>query len=120
MGKLSQHEQAMVDNDVENIVARAINPPPKEESKAEFLPVGQYKFKEDQLLREASEYILNNTSEEDVAMLKIIMDSNHGTGYLVGTIMNVLRKKDRYDRDELLKLMHYAAMLLYAHDKENE
>ena len=82
-----------------------------------------YKFREDRILNELKAYI-DNTYDEHYSRTKFqsaefIFDSGHGVGFAVGNIMKYAQrygKKNGYNRKDILKIIHYAIMLLYVHD----
>ena len=83
-----------------------------------------YKFDEDRLVNELKHYI-DATYDQHYAKGKIqatevIIDGGHGEGFLVGNIVKyALRygKKDGWNRKDLLKILHYAIILLSVHDR---
>lgn len=83
----------------------------------------KYKYREDVALRDITEYI-NNTYGEHYAQNKIqttefVIDSGHGVGFTVGNIIKYAQrygKKNGYNRNDIMKIIHYAIMLLYVHD----
>lgn len=83
-----------------------------------------YIFKEDQALAELKEYI-DNTYGQHYAQNKyqatdFIVDSGHGEGFCVGNMMKYLQrygKKDGKNRKDILKVIHYAIILLSIDDK---
>ena len=84
----------------------------------------EYKFDEDRLVNELKHYI-DSTYDQHYAKGKIqatevIIDGSHGEGFLVGNIVKyALRygKKDGWNRKDLLKILHYAIILLSVHDR---
>jgi hypothetical protein len=87
----------------------------------------KYKYREDVALRDILTYI-NNTYGEHYSQNKIqttefVIDSGHGVGFTVGNIMKYAQrygKKNGYNRNDIMKIIHYAIMLLYVHDTEME
>ena len=88
----------------------------------------RYKYDEDRSLKEITDYI-NATynqhySQNKYQATEFIIDGGHGTGFCIG---NVLKYAQRYGRKgskadarkDLLKVIHYAIIQLYVHDKEN-
>lgn len=85
-----------------------------------------YKFKEDELIKEFSDYI-NATygqhySKERFQAMEFIEDSGYGIGFTLG---NVMKYSQRYGkkgstssdyRKDLMKVVHYALLALYCHD----
>lgn len=92
-----------------------------EEEKKRKVP---YKFREDELLAEITKYI-NDTYGEHYSQSKFqasefIFDNGHGVGMNVGCIMKYAQrygKKGGYNRKDILKIIHYAILLLYVHDE---
>lgn len=84
-----------------------------------------YKFNEGELLREITNYI-NGTYGEHYSKTKFqatefIIDAGHGDGFCIGNVMKYAQrygKKGGYNRADLLKIIHYAIIELYVHDKE--
>lgn len=82
-----------------------------------------YKYNEPALLRELSEYI-NNTYGEHYSQSKFqttefIIDNGDGIGFTRGNIVKYAQrygKKDGKNRKDLLKVLHYAIIMLYVHD----
>ena len=78
-----------------------------------------YKYNEDKTLEELWEYI-NATYGEHYSQNKyqateFIIDSGHGVGFCVGNIMKYAQrygKKNGYNRKDILKVIHYAIILL--------
>jgi hypothetical protein len=89
----------------------------------------QYKYSEDKILAELSQYVDSTYSEHysknKFQATEFIIDSGHGTGFCVG---NILKYAQRYGRKgspqearkDLLKVIHYAIMQLHVHDLENK
>lgn len=85
-----------------------------------------YKFQEGSYLKELTDYI-DATYDEHYAGSKyqtteIIIDRGHGTGFCMGNVdkySNRYGKKGTRDdhRKDLLKVLHYAIIQLYIHDK---
>ena len=85
-----------------------------------------YKFNEHNLIQELTAYI-NNTYSEHYASDKyqatdVIIDSGNGEGFALGNIMKYAKRygnKEGKNRKDLLKILHYAIIMLYVHDMEN-
>ena len=83
------------------------------------------KYNEEQIIKEISEYV-NNTydehySEGEVQTLDFIDACGDAPAFCRG---NILKYASRYDkkgtpRKDILKIIHYAMLLLHFHDKEN-
>lgn len=84
-----------------------------------------YKYNEGNLIAELKEYI-DATYGEHYSLNKFqatefIIDAGHGDGFCIGNVMKYAQrygKKDGYNRKDLLKVLHYALIELYIHDKE--
>ena len=88
----------------------------------------EYKYNENNLIAEFKEYVDEtyglHYSKEKFQATEFIMDGGHGTGFCIG---NVLKYAQRYGkkgtradaRKDLMKVLHYALMQLYIHDKES-
>lgn len=87
-----------------------------------------YKFREDELIEEFKEYI-DSTYNQHYATNKfqsteVIIERGHGTGFCMG---NVDKYSNRYGnkgtraeaRKDLMKILHYALIQLFIHDKED-
>jgi hypothetical protein len=87
-----------------------------------------YKFQEDDLLSELSEYVEDTYSEHysksKYQATEFIIDGGHGIGFTIG---NVLKYAQRYGkkgnsddaRKDLLKVLHYGLLALHVHDKKS-
>jgi len=84
-----------------------------------------YKYNEKELLTQIQAYV-DTTYNEHYAHGKIqttefIIDSGHGIGHTVGNIMKYSQrygKKEGRNRKDILKIIHYALIMLYVHDLE--
>lgn len=82
-----------------------------------------YKYSEDRILKEVKEYVDRtygqHYSQNKFQASEFIMDSGHGEGFCIGNIMKYAQrygKKNGYNRDDLMKVVHYAIMALHNHD----
>ena len=87
-----------------------------------------YKFNEDELIRELQTYVDSTYGEhystDKYQATDIIIDSGHGTGFNLG---NVIKYAKRYgkkggpdeQRKDLMKILHYTLIQLYVHDEKN-
>ena len=85
-----------------------------------------YKYNEDNILKELQEYIDNTYSHlyshKNFQATEFVIDSGHGEGFCIGNIMKYAQrygKKNGKDRKDLLKVIHYGIMALYNHDLDN-
>jgi hypothetical protein len=84
-----------------------------------------YKYNEGALIQELQEYV-DATYGEHYSLNKFqatefIIDAGHGDGFCIGNVMKYAQrygKKDGYNRKDLLKVLHYALIELYVHDRE--
>ncbi len=86
----------------------------------------EYKFGEDKLIEELKTYIDNTYSEHygktKIQAIENIIDKGHGTGFCMGNIEKYFCRygqKEGYNRKDLWKIIHYALLQLYVHDKED-
>lgn len=82
-----------------------------------------YRYKENEILKELQNYIDKtygqHYSRSKFQASEFIFDNGHGVGFTVGNIMKYAQrygKKKGHNRDDILKILHYAVMLLYVHD----
>lgn len=85
-----------------------------------------YLFSEDKLCEELLEYI-NKTYQGHYSgkyqATEMIIDAGHGIGFCVGNIMKYAKrygKKQGYNKADIMKMLHYAIILLHVHNMENE
>jgi hypothetical protein len=85
------------------------------------------KYSEDRILKELEEYIAKtyegHYSKQKSQATEFIIDSGHGMGFCLGNIMKYAQrygKKNGRNRDDLLKIAHYAMMALHVHDLDEE
>ena len=84
-----------------------------------------YNFNESELVEELKKYIYD-TYGKHYAIGKyqatdMIIDSGHGIGFCMGNIMKYAKRygqKEGYNRKDIMKILHYAIILLYVHDEE--
>jgi len=82
-----------------------------------------YKFGEDRILEELKEYIDKtygqHYSQNKFQASEFIIDNGHGEGFFIGNILKYAQrygKKNGYNRDDLMKVVHYAILALHNHD----
>jgi len=85
------------------------------------------KYSEDRILSEINEYILStykgHYSKQKFQATEFIIDSGHGMGFCLGNVMKYAQrygKKNGRNRDDLMKIAHYAIMALHVHDLDEE
>lgn len=89
-----------------------------------------YKFKELEYLDQLTAHVNGTYSEhyagqdgKEIQATEFIIDAGHGTGFCIGSIMKYAKrygKKNGYDKKDLMKILHYALIQLYIHDKEHK
>lgn len=86
-------------------------------------PEIEYKYREDELIKEFVAYV-NDTYGEHYSQNKFqstefIIDAGHGEGFCIGNAIKYLQrygKKQGRNRKDLMKAMHYVLFSLYVHD----
>ena len=84
----------------------------------------KYKYDETDNILELLKYV-NSTYEQHYSKNKFqatefIIDGGHGEGFCIGNIMKYAQRygnKNGYNRQDLLKVIHYALIMLHVHDK---
>ena len=83
----------------------------------------EYKFKEDKNLEDLKEYINSTYGEHYVSdkyqATDVVIDAWHGMGFCMGNIMKYAKRygnKDGFNRKDLMKILHYAIIMLHIHD----
>lgn len=85
-----------------------------------------FKYNEDVLVDQLKKYIESTyekhyVGENNVQALDLIFSSGHGIGFTIGNILKYSSrygKKNGYNRDDVMKILHYAILLLGRHDIE--
>ena len=85
------------------------------------------KYSEDRILFELEEYIdatyKGHYSKQKFQATEFIIDSGHGMGFCLGNVMKYAQrygKKNGRNRNDLMKIAHYAIMALHVHDLDEE
>lgn len=91
-----------------------------------FVPVNkiEYKFNEPQLLEEYKKYVDSTytkhyTGQNGVQAIDLTFAAGHLEGAAIHNIMKYsfrYGKKNGYNREDILKLIHYGFLLLHNHD----
>ena len=86
-----------------------------------------YEFYEDKVLENVKNYIDSTYSKHyaqgKIQSTEIIFDAEHGVGFCIGNIMKYAQrygKKNGFDDRDLLKIIHYAIILLGQKIKEED
>ena len=84
-----------------------------------------YNFNESELVEELKKYIYDTYGKHYATgkyqATDMIIDSGHGIGFCIGNIMKYTKRygqKEGYNRKDIMKILHYAIILLYVHDEE--
>ena len=85
-----------------------------------------YIFNEDEYLKQLHAYITSTYGQHyslsKIQSTEFIMDAGHGEGFCIGNIIKYAQrygKKAGKNRADLLKVCHYAIMMLHVHDHFN-
>ena len=87
-----------------------------------------YKYQEDTILHEIMQYIDKTyqghyVGEDNVQSLDLILSTGHADGFVIGSLLKYASrygKKNGFNRDDLLKIIHYAILGLYWHTKKHQ
>ena len=86
-----------------------------------------YKISEDTAIAELKSYIDNTYSQHynrnNFQATEFIIAGGHGEGFCIGNILKYAQrygKKNGYDRNDLLKVLHYGIIALHVHNLNNE
>jgi hypothetical protein len=82
-----------------------------------------YKFNEGELIHELKEYIdstySQHYSKNKFQSTEFIIDCGHGEGFALGNVLKYVQRygnKNGYNRQDLMKVLHYALIALHNHD----
>ena len=82
-----------------------------------------YRYNEDKTLEELKSYIDGtygqHYSRDKFQATEFIIDGGHGEGFCIGNVLKYAQrygKKDGRNRKDLLKILHYAIIMLHVHD----
>jgi len=86
-----------------------------------------YQFDEEHYLEEIQHYI-DDTYSQHYAQGKyqatdVILDAGYGEGFCMGNMLKYCKrygKKEGRNRKDLLKVIHYAIIMLHIHDQKEE
>jgi hypothetical protein len=105
---------------------------PKFDDCDEFSPTQKsseidYRYGEDITLKELKEYIdatySQHYSRSKFQATEFIIDNGHGEGFCLGNVMKYAQrygKKNGRDKKDLLKIIHYAIMMMHVHRIEED
>lgn len=82
-----------------------------------------YKYNEDVSMADIRAYIdqtySQHYSQSKFQTTEFVIDQGHGVGFMVGNIIKYAQrygKKNGYNRADIMKIIHYAIILLHVHD----
>ena len=82
-----------------------------------------YKFNEAELINEFQEYVDStysaHYSKNKFQSTEFIIDCGHGEGFALGNVLKYVQRygnKNGYNREDLMKVLHYALIALHNHD----
>ena len=85
------------------------------------------KYNEDVILKDLHEYIDAtygaHYSQNKEQATEFIIDAGHGMGFCIGNVLKYAQrygKKNGRNRDDLMKIAHYAIMAIHVHDLDEE
>jgi hypothetical protein len=87
----------------------------------------KYRYSEDRILEELKSYVDStygqHYSRNKFQATEFIIDGGHGEGFCIGNVLKYAQrygKKDGRNRKDLLKIIHYAIIMLHVHDLNEE
>ena len=87
----------------------------------------EYKYNESNLIAGLQEYVDRtydqHYSQNKFQATEFVIDAGHGEGFALGNVLKYVQrygKKAGKNRDDLLKVLHYALIALYVHDTQEE
>jgi hypothetical protein len=99
--------------------------------KEPITPKPAYKYDEGRLLQEFNDYIASTykghyVGDDNIQSLDLIFAAKAGWGFCQGNILKYggprlgVKGDDKETRADILKIMHYAMLMIYLHDKKNK
>ena len=90
--------------------------------------MNKFRYEENKYLEEISNYIKSTynahySGRRGSQTFDFILSAGHGNGFCMGSVMKYAArfgKKEGWNRNDLLKLIHYAILALYVFDLEND
>lgn len=87
----------------------------------------QYKYNEENLIKELKKYVdttyVQHYAQNKIQTTEFVIDNGDGIGFTRGNIVKYVQrygKKAGSNRQDLLKVLHYALIMLYVHDTETK
>ena len=87
-----------------------------------------YKFNEDDSIQALRQYVdstyAGHYSKNKFQSTEFIIDCGHGRGFTIGNLIKYSQRlgnkgDHKEQRKDIMKILHYALILLYIHDTEN-
>ena len=87
-----------------------------------------YKFNEDDSIAALRQYVdstyAGHYSKNKFQSTEFIIDCGHGRGFTIGNLIKYSQRlgnkgDHKEQRKDIMKILHYALILLYIHDTEN-
>jgi len=92
-----------------------------------YAALPNFKFDEGEYIDEIHEYVTSTYKEHyskgKYQATDVILDSGHGEGFVMGNILKYWKRygnKEGKNRKDLLKIIHYAIIMLHVHDRINK
>ena len=86
-----------------------------------------YVFDEESYLKEIKDGIdktyTSHYAQNKIQSTEFINDAGHGEGFCIGNIIKYAQrygKKNGYNRDDLIKIVHYAIIMMHIHDDNDK
>ena len=86
-----------------------------------------YVFDEESYLKEIKDGIdstyTSHYAQNKIQSTEFINDAGHGEGFCIGNIIKYAQrygKKNGYNRDDLIKIVHYAIIMMHIHDNNSQ
>ena len=106
---------------------RVYNSSAEQQSNVRYLDVINYKYNEDQIIKDLQAYVDTTYAGDDahyakskIETLEEVIDDGYGMAFCLGNVKKYTKrygKKKGYNRQDLMKVLHYSLMALYVHDE---
>ncbi len=89
--------------------------------------MNKYKYNEDIIIADIIEHIDSTYTKHygkgKIQTTEFTIDAGHGEGFCIGNIIKYAQrygKKNGYNKEDILKIIHYAMILYYINENEKE
>ena len=89
--------------------------------------MNKYKYNEDKIIGDIIEHIDSTYTKHygsgNIQTTEFTIDAGHGEGFCIGNIIKYAQrygKKNGYNKEDILKIIHYAIILYYINENEEE